>query len=70
MQVIYCLKVYKFYIVIYFVLSLEENNILRLLEGLVGNHNLTHDSQKDLLTWVLKVSNYVILGNEKQIKLL
>ncbi|KAJ8313258.1 hypothetical protein KUTeg_009175 [Tegillarca granosa] len=32
----------------------DERNILSLLESLVGSENITHDSSKDLLTWVLK----------------
>ena len=34
-----------------------EDNLLSVLESLVGNANLSHDSQKDLLTWVLKVGS-------------
>lgn len=33
----------------------EDKNLMGIMEGLVGNANLTHESTKDLLTWTLKL---------------
>ncbi|XP_060067571.1 E3 ubiquitin-protein ligase UBR2-like isoform X1 [Ylistrum balloti] len=33
----------------------DDRNIMSIMEGLVGNANLTHESTKDLLTWTLKL---------------
>lgn len=44
---------------------IDDKNILTLLESLVADHrNISHDSTKDMLTWVVKVNIDVTISGK------